>query len=188
VAQGKLSEGQGVGDAEAGDLDEALRSTAADYGITSEAAGDIVRTEVQNVCSRGFGLLLAREGGMYANFLTHRNDRLPLVVTESFNTVVDDQSEIEIQVFEQGGSEESERVEDNNVLVSGSLTGIPPGYPRGTPVEITFTMGSDGTIDVAARHAGKREPLQLRVDTGASLSPGEVEAEQGRVSLLKHKQ
>jgi molecular chaperone DnaK len=189
VAQGKLSEGQGVGDAAAEDLDEALRSTAADYGITSEAAGDIVRTEVQNVCSRGFGIQLARgEGEMYINFLTHRNDRLPLVVTESFNTVVDDQSEIEIQVYEQGGSEESERVEDNNVLIAGSLTGIPPGYPRGTPVEITFTMGSDGTLDVSARHAGKREPLQLRVDTGAALSPDQVEAERGRVSLLKHKQ
>jgi molecular chaperone DnaK len=196
VAQGKLGQGQGVGDADPDDLDEALRATAADYGISSDAAGDIVRTEVQNVCSRGFGLLLSRPvagGGspeveMYANFLTHRNDRLPLVVTESFNTVVDDQSEIEIQVFEQGGSEESERVEDNNLLVAGSLTGIPPGYPRGTQVEITFTMASDGTLDVSARHAGKREPLQLRVDTGASLSPGAVEAEQGRVSLLKHKQ
>jgi molecular chaperone DnaK len=189
VAQGKLQEGQGVDDAAAEDLDEVLRNAADKYGMTSEAAGDIVRTEVQNVCSRGFGILLARASGeLYANFLTHRNDRLPLVVTDRFNTVVDDQSEVQLQVFEQGGSEESERVEDNNILITGSLTGIPPGYPKGTAVEVTFTMGSDGTLEVSARHIAKNEPLQLRVDTGAALAPDEVAAERKKVSLLKHKQ
>ena len=80
------------------------------------------------MCSRGFGILLARaDGELYANFLTHRNDRLPLVVTDTFYTVVDDQSEVQLQVFEQGGSEESERLEDNNVLITGSITGIPAG-------------------------------------------------------------
>jgi molecular chaperone DnaK len=190
VARGKLAEGQHIGDAAADDLDQVLRSAAEQYGITAEAAGDIVRTEVQNVCSRGFGILLSRgpDSELYANFLTHRNDRLPLVVTDTFNTVVDNQSEVQLQVFEQGGSEESERVEDNNVLITGSLTGIPHGYPRGTAVEVTFTMASDGTLEVSARHAAKNEPLQLRVDTGAALAPDEVEAERAKVSLLKHKQ
>jgi molecular chaperone DnaK (HSP70) len=198
VAQGKLAEGQAIGDAAPGDLDDVLRSAAEQYGMTAEAAGDIVRTEVQNVCSRGFGILLTRPSGgeragapdneVYANFLTHRNDRLPLVVTDTFHTVVDDQDEVQLEVFEQGGSDESERVEDNNVLITGSITGIPPGYPRGTAVEITFSMGADGTLEVSARHIAKNEPLQLRVDTGAALSPDEVEAERQKVSLLKHKQ
>jgi molecular chaperone DnaK len=188
VAQGKLTEGQGIGEAAPADVDDVLASAADRYGITAEAAGDIVRTEVQNVCSRGFGLLLARDGELYANFLTHRNDRLPLVITDTFHTVVADQEEVELQVFEQGGSEESERLEDNNVLITGSLTGIPPGWPRGTAVEVTFSMGSDGTLEVAARHVAKDEPLQLRIDTGAALAPDQVEAERNQVSLLKHKQ
>jgi molecular chaperone DnaK (HSP70) len=189
VAQGKISEGQGIGDAATDDVDAVLANAADRYGMTSEAAGDIVRTEVQNVCSRGFGIVLARgDGELYANFLTHRNDRLPLVVTDSFNTVVPDQTEVELQVFEQGGSEESERLEDNNVLITGSLTGIPTGWPKGTAVEVTFTMGSDGTLEVSARHVAKDEPLQLRIDTGAALAPEQVAAEQNQVSLLKHKQ
>jgi molecular chaperone DnaK len=189
VAQGKLTEGQGIGDATSADVDDVLRNAADRYGMTSEAAGDIVRTEVQNVCSRGFGILLARnDGELYANFLTHRNDRLPLVVTDTFNTVEADQSEVELQVFEQGGSEESERVEDNNVLITGSLTGIPAGWPKGTAVEVTFSMGSDGTLDVTARHVAKDEPLQLRIETGAALAPDQIEAERSQVSLLKHKQ
>ena len=41
-------------------------------------------------------------------------------------------------------------------------------------------MGSDGTLEVTARHVAKDEPLQLRVDTGAALAPDEVEAERRR--------
>jgi molecular chaperone DnaK len=189
VAQGKLTEGQAIGEAAPADVDDVLADAADRFGLTTEAAGNIVRTEVQNVCSRGFGLLLARsEGDLYANFLTHRNDRLPLVVTETFHTVVADQSEVELQVFEQGGSEESERIEDNNILITGSLTDIPAGWPKGTAVEVTFSMGSDGTLDVSARHVAKNEPLRLRIDTGAALAPEQVETERDKVSLLKHKQ
>jgi hypothetical protein len=49
-------------------------------------------------------------------------------------------------------------------------------------------MGSDGTLDVTARHVAKDEPLQLRIDTGAALAPDQIEAERSQVSLLKHKQ
>ena len=192
VAQGQLGEGQGIADAAAAgvDLDGAVASAAAEYGISAEAVSDIVRTEVQNVCSRGFGLILQRAGSeeMYAYFLTHRNDRLPLVVTDSFQTVEADQAEIKLEVFEQGGSEESERVDDNNVLIEGWITDIPGGYAAGTAVEVTFAMGHDGMLDVTARHVAKDEPLRLRVETGAALSPEDVAEEGQKVSLLKPKQ
>ena len=111
----------------------------------------------------------------YAYFLTHRNDRLPLEVTDTFYTVVRrPETRSQLQVFEQGGGEESERLEDNNVLITGSLTGIPTGWPKGTAVEVTFTMGSDGMLEVTARHVAKDEPLHLRVDTGAALAPEQV--------------
>ena len=190
VARGKLDEGQSIADANPVDLEKVVQGAAAAYGLPSETVQDLVETQVQNVCSRGFGILIQREGSeeLMATFLTHRNDRLPLVVSDSFSTVTDNQTEVRIEVFEQGGSEESERVEDNKVLISGSITGIPHGYPRGTGVEISFSMGTDGMLDVAARHAAKDEPLRLRVDTGAALSPEAVAAERKQVSLLKHKQ
>ncbi len=190
VARGKLDEGQSIADANPVDLEKVVQGAAAAYGLPSEAVQDLVETQVQNVCSRGFGILIQREGSeeLMASFLTHRNDRLPLVVSDSFSTVTDNQTEVRIEVFEQGGSEESERVEDNKVLISGSITGIPHGYPRGTGVEISFSMGTDGMLDVAARHAAKDEPFRLRVDTGAALSPEAVAAERQQVSLLKHKQ
>ncbi|MGH9223162.1 MAG: Hsp70 family protein [Acidimicrobiales bacterium] len=191
VARGKLEEGQSISDANPVDLEKSVQGTAADYGLPSDAVQDLVETQVQNVCSRGFGIFVQRDNSsdnMMAVFLTHRNDTLPLSVSDSFSTVTDNQSEVRIEVFEQGGSEESDRVEDNKVLISGSITGIPYGYPKGTGVEITFSMGTDGMLDVTARHMAKDEPLRLRVDTGAALSPEAIAAERKQVSLLKHKQ
>lgn len=192
VAQGKLAEGQTIADATAAgvDLQQAVDSAAESYGISAAAVSEIVETQVQNVCSRGFGLIIQRNDSeeMYAYFLTRRNDRLPLAITDGFQTVSDDQSEIQIQVFEQGGSEESERVDDNNVLIEGWITGIPSGYPKGTRVEITFSMGADGMLDVTARHVAKDEPLHLRVETGAALTPEAIAEEKKKVSLLKPKQ
>jgi molecular chaperone DnaK len=192
VAQGHISEGQTLADAaEAGvDLSTAVAGAASSSGLSAAAVSEIVETQVQNVCSRGFGLMLQRHDSedMYAYFLTHRNDRLPLAITDSFQTVEDNQSEIQVQIFEQGGSEESERAEDNNVLIEGWITGIPSGYPKGTVVEVTFSMGADGMLEVTARHVAKDEPLHLRVETSAALDAEAIAEERKAVSLLKQKQ
>ncbi|MGQ0616589.1 MAG: Hsp70 family protein [Acidimicrobiia bacterium] len=190
VAQGKLEAGQSIDQAQGVDLEKVVGDAAAAYGMPTEAVSDLVETEVQNVCSRGFGLIVQKDQGpeMVASFLTHRNDRLPLVVTDTFYTVADNQTEVLLQVFEQGGSDESARPEDNNILISGSIVGIPPGHGRGAAVNVSFSMGSDGILDVSARHVAKDEPLHLRVETGAALSPETIAAERAQVSLIKHKE
>lgn len=186
VAQGKLTEGQSITDAAGVDLDRTIDDAAATYGLPSAVVSDMVRTEVQNVCSRGFGVLVQDASGqMTVAFLTHRNDHLPVVVSDTFFTVADDQTEVLIEVREQGGSDESTRPEDNNVLISGTITGIPRGHPKGTAVEVTFSMGADGILDVAARHAAKDAPLTLRVETGAALAQEVQAAEREQVSLVK---
>jgi molecular chaperone DnaK (HSP70) len=189
VAQGKLQHGDSIDQAQAVDLEKVVGDAATAYGLSNDSVSDLVNTEVQNVCSRGFGLFVQKDGSddLAATFLTHRNDRLPLVVTDTFYTVVDNQTEVLLQVFEQGGSEESELPGDNNVLISGSISGIPAGHTKGTRVDVSFSMGSDGTLEVSARHAAKDEPLRLRVETGATLSPETIAAERNQVSLVKHK-
>ncbi|HMJ77173.1 MAG TPA: Hsp70 family protein [Iamia sp.] len=186
VAQGKLAEGQSLDEADTVDLDKVLGDAAESYGLPSDVVSDLVGTQVQNVCSRGFGLLIqGSDGTTTASFLTHRNDSLPLVITDTFYTVVDDQAEVQLDVFEQGGSEESPDPDDNSLLISGSITGIPSGHKKGAAVEITFAMGSDGTLDVTGRHVAMDEPLHLRVETGAALSPETIASEKGDVDLRK---
>jgi hypothetical protein len=47
----------------------------------------------------------------------------------SCSTLRDGQPTIRIEVFEQGGSAESERPEDNKLIADGDITNIPPWLP-----------------------------------------------------------
>src|SRR6266581_3709699 len=170
VAQGKLAEGQTIADANPADLGQAVATTASEYGLASTAVADLVQTQVSNVTSRGFGVIVMdREtNAEYVDFLAHANDTLP------------------IQVVEQATSVESTKPADNKVIIEGPIDNIPTGFPRGTPVEVTFAMGRDQTIEVTARHAAVAEPLVLRIEVGVSSSAMR-EAEQAKVNLLKQK-
>ena len=188
VAQGKLAEGQTIADANPADLDNAVATTASEYGLASTAVADLVQTQVSNVTSRGFGVIVMdRETSTeYVDFLAHANDALPITVSELYYTNVDDQRVVQIQVVEQATSVESAKPADNKVIIEGPIDNIPAGFPRGTPVEVTFAMGRDQTIEVTARHAAVAEPLVLRIEVGVS-SAAMREAEQAKVNLLKQK-
>jgi len=169
------------------DLTKAVADVAADYGMTSEAVQSVVETKIVNVCSRGFGVIALRDNVDTACFLVHQNDAVPVRIEETFYTMVDDQSAINVTVFEQGGAEESPNPSDNTVLIRGEIADLPPGYPRGTEVTVRMLMGGDGILTVTAHHAAQLQPLTLQVDTGSAMSSKEIDAEKDAVSLLKQK-
>ena len=186
VDSGRLQPGQQLEAADPDDLERAAAASASAAGLTTSSVVNLVRTRVTDVTSRGFGIFAEDRGKAVAAFLAHQNDPLPIRVTRTFYTVTDDQSEVDIRVFEQGTGVESPRLEDNKVIVSGAISGIPAGHPRGTPVEVTFEMGRDQTIQVTATHAGASEPLVLRVTAGVGSEQMKAD-ESAKVNLLKQR-
>jgi molecular chaperone DnaK len=190
VAEGKLAAGQPLSQAQPIDLNRAVEKTASLFGLTASAVSELLDTEVSNVTSRGFGVELARSGGgdddLYVEFLAHANDTLPISVEQTFFTVVADQTMVRIRVLEQATGLESDRVEDNKLVVEGMLEGIPAGQPRGTAVTVTFGMGRDQTIEVTARHPAVAVPLLLRAEMGAASSAMR-DGEKAKVDLLKQR-
>lgn len=186
--QGKLNQGQSLADATPVDLNKAVETAAADYGLTAAAVGDIVATEVTNVTSRGFGVEAQRGDSdeVYVEFLAHAQDKLPLNVEQRFYTVMDNQTSVRVAVTEQNTPAESDRTSDNKVVVEGVIDGIPFGHPKGTPVDIRFEMGADQVITVTARHPANPKPLVLTVEVGAG-SAAMRESEKAKVDLLKQK-
>jgi molecular chaperone DnaK (HSP70) len=166
VAQGKIGPGEDISAASAEDVAKSAAASAAESGLAAAAVADLVTTKVTNVTSRGFGIFAEDQGRAVAAFLARQNDKLPVAVSQTFYTLVDDQTEVDIQVFEQNTSVESNSPEDNKVIVEGAISGIPTGHPRGTPVEVTFEMQRDQTIQVTARHPGSADPLVLEVAAG----------------------
>ncbi len=186
VAQGRLAAGEGLEAAAPADVQRSASGAAGSFGLAATAVVDLVKTKITNVTSRGFGIFAEDRGKAIAVFLAHRNDPLPIEVTQTFYTISDDQTEVDIRVFEQGTSAESSVPEDNKVIVEGAITGIPGGHPRGTPVDVTFFMRPDQTILVTATHPGATAPLLLQVRAGVG-SEAMRDEETKKVTLLKQR-
>ncbi len=109
-------------------------------------------------------------GGLMAT-LIHRNTRIPTVAREVFTTFVENQTGVDIHVF-QG---ERDRVDENRSLARFKLRGIQPA-PAGIPrVEVTFLIDADGILQVAAKDlkTGQEQSVEVRPSHG--LTDSEVE-------------
>ncbi|WP_462202576.1 Hsp70 family protein [Frankia sp. CcWB3] len=187
VTRGQLVDGAAVDTAAPADLDAACRRLASVLGLPAQRVRRTVEVQVVNVVSRGFGVLaLNRFGEQGAVFLVHRNDRLPIAVRRAFGTVRNDQDAVTVYVVEQAGGVESARIEDNKVIAEAEITGIPPGFPAGSQIEIIFRMGFDGILEVTATHEGLVDrPLTVRVETSAALSQADVAREREQVARAR---
>ncbi|MGI9001347.1 MAG: Hsp70 family protein [Pseudonocardia sp.] len=188
--RGRLRDGAPLEDAASGDLDGSCRRVADALRVPLAQVRRAVEIQVDTVVSRGFGVLAvnAAVGRLEPSWLVHRNDRLPIRTSRSYGTMRTDQSEIQITVVEQQGQAESTRPEDAKVLIAGEITGIPPGYPDGSEVRLTFEMGFDGVLHVTAFHVDAGIPLTLAATTGATLSQAEVAREREQLGRTRRRE
>lgn len=84
-------------------------------------------------------------GGMAV--LIARNTTIPTRKSEVFSTAEDNQSAVDVQVFEG----EREMAKDNHLVGTFRLDGIPPA-PKGEPqIEVTFDIDANGILNVTAQ-------------------------------------
>ncbi len=118
-----------------------------------------------SVLPRGVGLLVrdSHDPAGLREFVQHlvpANAPLPTTATASFATILDNQSSVRVQVFEQAGALTSDEVEHNRRVLDGELTGLPE-LPAGARIDVTLHIGLDGRLTVAAREVLSRTELRL---------------------------
>ncbi|MFI5201485.1 MAG: Fe-S protein assembly chaperone HscA [Candidatus Kapaibacterium sp.] len=104
-------------------------------------------------------------GGMMSTIIP-RNTTIPAKVSETYTTFVDNQTGVEINVF-QG---ERDFVKDNRHLASFTLKGIPPMSAGAAKVDVTFLIDADGILQVRARetHTGTEQQVEVKPSYGLS--------------------
>jgi molecular chaperone DnaK len=104
-------------------------------------------------------------GGMMSTIIP-RNTTIPAKVSDTYTTFVDNQTGVEINVF-QG---ERDFVKDNRHLASFTLKGIPPLPAGAAKVDVTFLIDADGILQVRARetHTGTEQQVEVKPSYGLS--------------------
>jgi molecular chaperone DnaK len=109
-------------------------------------------------------------GGAFSKLIL-RNSTVPCSVTEEFSTQVENQTGVDLNIF-QG---ERELVADCRQIGNFKLSGIPP-MPAGLPrVAVTFTVDADGILRVSARELRSGQTASVEVVPTLGLSKEEVD-------------
>jgi molecular chaperone DnaK len=109
-------------------------------------------------------------GGLFQK-LIERNSTIPTKNSLIFTTVSDNQTRVTVHVL-QG---EREFAKENKSLGKFDLLGI-PASPRGVPqIEVTFSIDSNGIVNVTARDQATGQSQGVQINPAGGLSKDEID-------------
>jgi molecular chaperone DnaK (HSP70) len=102
--------------------------------------------------------------------------------TQQFFTAYPDQTAIEVEIWEQAGSVSSTDLADNNKIGDGIITGLPP-LPKGSPIDVNFTMNDTGLLRV--------EAVELKTETKLTIELqiqglSEAQVDEARTAVARY--
>ncbi|HUP60200.1 MAG TPA: molecular chaperone DnaK [Thermoanaerobaculia bacterium] len=130
--------------------------------------GDIKDMVLLDVTPLSLGL--ETRGGLFQKII-ERNATIPTKNSLIFTTVADNQTRVTVHVL-QG---EREFSKENKSLGKFDLIGI-PAAPRGVPqVEVTFSIDSNGIVNVTARDQATGQSQGVQINPAGGLSKDEID-------------
>lgn len=155
--------------------EKAAREVAMEHGLPREAVEHAKKT-IKNVCSKSFGTIaLEEETDRELVFnLIKKNTTVPVEFTKAFKTVHDGQEIVAITVMENEVTEDTNQVEKSTEIGSKDLD-MPPGLPKGSPLEITFKLNTEGRLEIRAVEAKEKKEVQFTLETNSILQGEELE-------------
>ena len=152
-------------------------------GVLGGEVKDVVLLDVTPL-----SLGLETEGHIFTR-LIDRNTTIPITKSQIFTTAADGQTAVSIHVL-QG---ERPMASDNKTLGRFELTGI-PAAPRGVPqIEVTFSIDTNGIVNVSAKDKGTGNEQNITITASTNMSEDEInqrvkEAEQYAEADKKRKE
>jgi molecular chaperone DnaK len=191
----KLSEEAEVAEARGEEAsNEAIeKKVAEEMGVGLDTLQRIKDTEVTNVCSRGFGVKLLRDGrdpgsndpgDFMIDHVIAPNTPLPgEPPPETYGTTVPNQDIVRVELWQQAGSELSEELDHNEKIGEGVIP-LPGSDPVGAPINVTLAMAENGVLNLKASHSSGAD-LEFEVEAeGAVMSQEQIAEAAERVASM----
>ncbi len=143
-------------------------------GIGAAIQAGILQGEVKDLILLDvtpLSLGIETHGGLFTKIID-RNSTIPTKKSMIFTTVSENQTKVNVHVLqgERGISGE------NRSLGKFDLVGIPPA-PRGVPqIEVTFSIDSNGIVNVGARDLATGKEQGIEVSPAGGLTKAEIDA------------
>jgi molecular chaperone DnaK len=134
-------------------------------GVLSGSVTDMLLLDVTPL-SLGIETL----GGVFTK-LIERNTTIPCSKTEVFSTAADNQTAVDVYVF-QG---ERQMARDNKMLGNFRLDGL-SSAPRGMPqIEVKFDIDANGILSVSARDKATGKEQRISIEASSGLSKSDID-------------
>lgn len=166
---------------EQGDPNAKVQVTAEEVadktGVSPQAVQRLKGTKTTNVLSKTLGIIaLDDDDKEIVSTLMERNTALDGTTgvqrTKLFGTSDNNQTDILIQVMEG----ESHIPAECEKLGEGTLL-LPPGLPKRSPVEVTFSYSPDGMLHIHAIEKTQNRACEFKIKRNAGMTDAEVQSQ-----------
>ncbi|MGC6491332.1 MAG: molecular chaperone DnaK [Myxococcota bacterium] len=166
LVQKKVSEFFGKQPNRSVNPDEVVAAGAAIQG--GVLSGDVTSMLLLDVTPLSLGIETL--GGVFTA-LIERNTTIPTNKTQTFSTAADNQTAVDVYVF-QG---ERQMARDNKLLGNFRLDGIAPA-PRGMPqIEVSLDIDANGILSVTAKDKATGKEHKISIEASSGLSEDEIQ-------------
>lgn len=127
----------------------------------------------ENVNSHGLGIAVRNPANQKTinHVMIPRNSRLPVEVRQTFHTIEEGQTHVTVKVMEGEAPDPTACSLIGNCRISN----LPPGLPKGSPIDVTYAFGTNGRVQVSARDRTGGREAAIEIERRGGLDDSQVD-------------
>lgn len=145
------------------------------YAISSAGAAiGGLRINITNVLSRTYGIQVLNERNEceISNILMI-NAKLPATCKKQYYTSADNQSMVQLSIYESRSTEDNMALEDRQPLTSIDMKFTQP-VPKSTPLDVTFALDNSGILHIVAEELKYHSKLDTTFQLSNQMTENEM--------------
>lgn len=160
-------------------LAKAEQDVAREHGLALPGLRNLTQTKIRNVTSKSFGIVVVDPAvdAERVNNLVMMNEAVPCVISKRFSTYEDNQQGVMLRCMENTerfGADDPPIVLDTSTEVGSAELRFTRALPKGSPIEIQFSLGEDGLLAVHGKDLTTNQEIHSEFKTSAILTTEEV--------------
>lgn len=152
------------------------------YALSTAGAAGGLRINITNVLSRTYGIqVLNEQNQVEISNLLMINAKLPATCKKQFYTSANNQSMVQISIYETRSTEEHIPLEDRQPITSIDMKFTKP-VPKSTPLDVTFALDNSGILHIVAEELEYHSKLDTTFQLSNQMTDNEMAIASSRTS------